>query len=63
MANWGKVPEAESWQGLVSVSDAFEVGRSQRYCDSQVAYHYSSCDEEREKVIKAAIAECQRRPD
>lgn len=60
MANWGKVPEAESWKGLVAVSDTFDLGRSQRYCEDQVSFHYSSSDEERDAVLKAAVAQYQR---
>jgi hypothetical protein len=56
MAEWGKVSEQESWNGLIRVSEAFVTGAEHKYSDAQLHYHYSPQEADRARVLRECTA-------
>jgi hypothetical protein len=50
-AKWGAVSERESWDGLIRVSEAFEIGADYKYFEPQLRFHYSPAAADRKDVL------------
>jgi len=56
LGKWGAVSEAESWAGLLRVTDTFKIGAEHRYSEPQARFHYAADKETRRAVLKECTA-------
>lgn len=58
MDAWGTVPEQASWDGLLRVTDTFQLGKAKhRYPPPMARFHYLASAKDRQALLQQQVAE------